>query len=62
MPASSAATLIMAPLQSPQSVKLVFGTAGLERWDVETVRQVFDILIEHGVDDLDAAHIYVGMN
>ena len=52
----------MASLQSPESVKLIFGTAGLQRWNVNTVRQIFDVLEQNDVNDLDAAHIYVSLD
>lgn len=41
------------------SIKILFGTAGLQRWSVETVEEVFKIVKDRGVNDLDAAHIYV---
>ena len=39
--------------------KLLFGTAGLQRWNVEKVREVFKALEAGGIKDLDTAHIYV---
>ena len=44
---------------TPKSIKILFGTAGLQRWSVETVKEVFRMVQEHGVNDLDTAHIYV---
>lgn len=46
---------------SEPSITVVYGAAGLQRWDAETVRRVFGLARSYGVCDLDTAHIYVSL-